>query len=116
MKLGDKVTFSKSVQKTGDSASMGYLTEQQEKELEDNGYIKLKRFALKEHKPMHGIVVGVRSIVFEVNLHESDNPYREKDYLVSESLGNTKVFLVACNLSGFKKVLPEDIELVEDIP
>ena len=115
MKLGDRVKFRKSLVKTGDSVIFGYMTEDQEKELEDKGYIELVRWQVKDpQKELEGILCGKRRITISNTLEYDDNPYRTEEGLVSVDSVEETVYLVACDLRGFYRVKEEDLEVRHD--
>jgi hypothetical protein len=114
MKLGDQVKFKKCLVKSGESASFGYLKKEQEKQLEDECFIKIKKVTEKELKECKtGILVGKRRIGIECFLEEAQN--YNGDFLDRFNCFETiftYVYLVACDLKGFYRVKEEDLEVI----
>ncbi|MFS0878078.1 hypothetical protein [Solibacillus isronensis] len=109
--LGQKVKFTHSLKSTGRNvdSNIEYMDEKLYNQLcEDWVNIRFKERV--EHKEMQGIIVGKRRITtngrFTINTGEYGGEYLEKDII------QMTIFLVACNLSGFKRVFPEDIRIV----
>lgn len=117
-KLGDKVKFSKSLkntEKSGFPNDVKYLSEQELQNFEEEVVINVVFKAPVEHKEMTGIVVGKRRISTNTDfeLCQEYHPYEEDRQFISVSHNFETVYLVACNLVGFKRVLPSDLEVVE---
>lgn len=117
-KLGDKVKFNKSLKNTDNSGfpnDVAYLNEKEIERFEDEGVINVVYKEPVEHKEMTGIVVGKRRISTNTDfeLCQAYHPYEEDREFISVSHDFEVVYLVACNLVGFKRVLPEDLEVTE---
>ncbi|MEH7392427.1 hypothetical protein [Bacillus sp. JJ1474] len=114
MKLGQEVRFNKCLVKGQDAASFNYLTPEQEKELEDTCQLKIKKLVEKEFdKHKTGIVVGKRRVGIETTLEEAQS--YEGDFLERFSWYATTydtVFLVACDIRGFYRVMENDLEVI----
>ncbi|SET95299.1 hypothetical protein SAMN05421676_11240 [Salinibacillus kushneri] len=113
MKLGQKVKFSKSLSKNqGYGVNYQYMTEEQKRELEEYGYIKLERFLEREHKEKEGFVCGKRNIVTTAWLEEIENPYSEWDLVQTDDVFET-VYVIACDMRGLYRVREDDLEVIE---
>lgn len=127
MKLGDKVTFKKELQKVMDGSN--YISQ---KEIQDSGSESkwLNKFKEIEHQEqMEGIVVGKRRIGFRTLIElVEDYEYLgsiEGGDLAPVGIGEFEakatetefrnVYLVATNLRGFHRVLPEDLVKIDEV-
>ena len=116
--LGDKVKFSKFVKRTGNTGidpDIEHLTEEQEEKL-TNDDIQIKFRDSYDCKETVGIIVGKRTRVFETRFfiheeyHQLDGDFYENAFVGREN-EYKPVYLVACDLRGFKMVEPEYLEL-----
>lgn len=108
-KLGGKVRFNAEIVRKHYSAINRSLNFREVKNLNENGMLPedYTRYRRNEHKVQkEGIVCGVRNIGFK---GFSDYRGYEEGYefVVIES---RQVYLIATNMKGFHRVLPEDIE------
>ena len=119
--LGDKVKFNKFVKRTGNTgidSNIKYLTDEQEEKL-SNDDIQIKFRDSYDCKETVGIVVGKRTKVFETRFfiheeyHQLDGDFYENSFVGRENEFKP-LYLVACDLRGFKMVEPKYLELVEE--
>lgn len=115
-KLGEKVKFSKSLKDTGNNGypSVEYLSEEEVQLFNEEIVINVIFKAPVEHKEMTGIVVGKRRISTNTDfeLCQDYHPYQEDREFISVSHNFEIIYLVACNLAGFKRVIPGDLEVI----
>ena len=112
-KLGDKVTFTKSLSKqSGYGVDMSNYTDDQKKQLEDNGHINLVRYKYREHIQKQGFICGKRNIVTAALLEEVEDPYTGWHLAQTHEKYET-VYVVACDMRGLYRVRPEDLEVTE---
>ncbi len=107
-KLGDKVRFNAEQIRKQSSVVNSSLNLSEEKNLKENGILpdKYNRYIRHELKnPQEGIVCGVRTIKFK---GFSDYLGYEEGYRF-RTLEHRKVYLIATTMTGFHRVLPEDI-------
>ena len=115
MKLGTKVKFSKSFSKNnGYFVDYEAMTEEQEKSLEENGFINLIRYKYREHNEKRGFICGRRNIVTAALLEEVEDPYRGW-HLMQTHENEQTVYVVACDMRGLYRVHPDDLEVVENV-
>lgn len=113
MKLGQKVSFSKSLSKqSGYSVNYDEMTTEEKEELENNGYIRLTRFIEREHNEKQGFICGRRNITTTAFLEEVENPYRGWHLAQTECTHET-VYVVACDMRGLYRVRQGDLEVVK---
>ena len=109
--LGQEVVFTHSLKSTGRSvdSNIEYMEEELYNQLQED-WVNVRFKERVEHKEMKGIIVGKRRITtngnFTINQDEYGDEHLERDII------QMTVFLVACNLAGFKRVFPEDIKVV----
>lgn len=114
MKLGQKVKFKRSLQPTGASGFIDiteYINEEDYEKLIDS-WVNVTFKAPTDHKEMTGILCGKRRISTNSDFTIYQNEWGDEKLDVKHNYET--IYLVACNLNGFKKVLPQDIELVEE--
>ena len=116
--LGEKVKFSRSLKNTGNSgfpSDIEYLNDKEIQRFEDEVVINIVFKEPVKHKELTGIVVGKRRISTNTDfeLCQAYHPYEEDREFISISHFFKTVYLVACNLRGFKRVLPEDLEVIQ---
>ena|SRR5690606_2614723 len=113
-KLGDKVAFTRSLSKqSGYGVDMSNYTEDQKKQLEEHGHIRLNRYKERQHKQKQGIVCGKRNIVTIAILEEIEDPYRGW-HIAQTDQDCEMVYVVACDMRGLYRVRAEDLELVKE--
>lgn len=117
-KLGDKVKFSSSLKDTGNSGffrDLDYLNDEESKKFEDEVVINVVFKAPVEHEEMTGVVVGKRRISTNTDFEicQSYHPYEEDRQFLDVRHNYETIYLVACDLRGFKKVLPRDLEVAQ---
>lgn len=113
MKLGTKVKFNKSLSKqSGYGVDYSNMDEEQKKSLEDNCYIKLERYKLRQHNDKQGFICGKRDIVTTALLEEIEDPYKGW-YLAQTDETRETVYVVACDMKGLYRVREEDVEVIE---
>lgn len=109
--LGDKVYFSAELIRKQSAVVSGSLNDSEAKNLENNGGLpeKYTRYNRREHNVRkEGIVCGVRTIKYK---GFSDYLGYEEGYGF-KTIEHRRVYLIATTKTGFHRVLPEDIELV----
>lgn len=112
MKLGQKVKFIKSLSKqSGYGVDYGNMTELQKQEMEDNGFIELKRFKERVHNEKLGFVCGKRFITSKAVLEEIEDPYRGW-HLAQTDATYEEVYVVACDMRGLYRVREENLEVI----
>lgn len=112
MKLGQKVSFSKSLSKqSGYYVDYANLSKEQSQQLENDGFITLKRYKEREHNEKEGFVCGKRFITSVGLLEEVEDPYRGW-HLVQTDGTHEEVYVVACDMRGLYRVRAEDLEVV----
>jgi len=110
--LGTKVEFSKSLSKqNGYFVDYERLTEGQEKELEENCYIKLLRWSERLHDNKQGFICGKRTIATETMLEQIEDEYSGWQLASTESKYEM-VYLVACDMRGLSRVREQDLEVI----
>lgn len=111
MRLGERVCFNRCYKKSGEQVDENYLTEAQQKELDETDYIVLNR--LTEHsldKTIKGIICGKRRRAFKSTFEHGVNRYNPESDEWIFSITKTEcidVYLVATNLTGFYLVPQE---------
>ena len=114
MKFGQQVKFKRCLVKAKECAPYGYLSKEQEKQLEDECLIKIRKVIEKELDSWKtGIVVGKRRVGIETTLEEAQS--WDGDLLDRFSWYDTTydtIFLVACDLKGFYRVRESDLEAI----
>ena len=114
MKLGDKVKFNKSLIKTNQPRIVyENLNIEQRRRISDGYHLTYRRWKERTHETKEGIICGVRRLTTENTLeyHEEDHtPYGSFEGLVVTDYTEEKVYLVACNLTGFYRVRASDVE------
>lgn len=118
--LGDKVKFSRFVKRTGNlgiDSDTKLLTDEECEKL-THGDITIQFRGAYDCKPSTGIVVGKRKNVFKTRFFLFENYIEMDDDVYSDTRVEREnfyetVYLVACDLRGFKRVLPRDLELVK---
>ncbi|BDH60110.1 hypothetical protein MTP04_02400 [Lysinibacillus sp. PLM2] len=113
MKLGQKVKFTRSLQPTGTTGfldNLEYIDEEDYEKLIDS-WVNVIFKAPRNHKAMKGIICGKRRISTNTDFTIYQNEWGDEKLDVKHNYET--IYLVACNLAGFKKVLPQDIEILE---
>ncbi|MFD5022254.1 hypothetical protein ACFWMP_25465 [Paenibacillus sp. NPDC058367] len=111
MKLGERVGFYRYYKKSGVSVDEEHLTEEQQKELDDNDCIVMNR--LKEHisdVSIEGIICGKRRRALRTTFEFGNSSYNPDSYEMKLGITKTEivvVYLVASKLSGFYLVPSE---------
>lgn len=109
LKIGDKVSFSKSLAKNNkipfDATA---ITDEQQQLYEDNGSFQVDRYIAKEHSLKEGFVAGKRNICTKFNMTCSDD-YDDLLVPCGKQIYE-EIYLVAINMNGFHKVKKEWIE------
>lgn len=113
MELGTKVKFNQSLSKqTGYYVNYERMTEEEEKQLNENGCINVIRYKPRKHKEKQGFICGRRNITTAALLElELDDPYRDA-HLVQTQVKFETVYVVACDMRGLYRVREEDLEVI----
>lgn len=112
MKLGQRVVFSKVLKPAGEGVAWGLLTDEQERMLENDGFIRVhKNKEVELDTPKEGILVGIRKIGKFTDLEYYDG--HNSDGLRVLNWDSEKVYLVASDLRGIYKVRPDSLEMIE---
>ncbi|MEK4236506.1 hypothetical protein [Paenibacillus sp. FSL H7-0714] len=116
MKLGEKVSFNRCYKKSGESIDENNLTEDQQKELDENDCIVLNR--LSEHafeKTIEGIVCGKRRRAYKSTFEHGANRFNPECDEWIFAITKTEcidIYLIASNLTGFYLVPSKWLERV----
>ncbi|WP_121615236.1 DUF6011 domain-containing protein [Virgibacillus halodenitrificans] len=111
MELGQQVKFSKSLSRQrGYGVNYEFMTDEQRRSLEDNDYINLVRYKLRQHNEKQGFICGKRDIVTAALLQEVEDPYRGLHLMQTHEKWET-VYVVACDMRGLYRVRKEDLEV-----
>lgn len=112
MELGTKVKFTHSLSKqSGYGISYEHMTEEQEKQLEEEAHFNLIRYKYREHNEKQGFICGKRNIVTAAILEEVEDPYRGWHLMQTNEKLKT-VYVVACDMRGLYRVRKEDLEVI----
>lgn len=107
-KLGDKIQFNAELIRKQSSVVNASLNWREAKNLDDNNMLpeKYTRYIRHEHEnPQNGMICGIRTIKFK---GFSDYVGYEEGYEF-KTLQYRQVYLVATTMTGFHRVLLEDI-------
>ena len=74
---------------------------------------RFKRVLVREECNRAGYMVGVRTLEEGQLAEEFAGPYRPPD-IYYKATKRTRVYIVACDLRGLIRALPEDVEVIID--